>query len=74
MAISRFCSGPGPLVGRTRGSAHSAGLGERGSVTVGLSGQPLPSSPAAPRYVISGVAVCDEPESEMLELILREAR
>ena len=46
------------------------GLGERGSVSVGLPGESLPDSPRAPGYVITGVAVCDEPEEAMLDLIL----
>ena len=44
-------------------------LGERGSVTLGLPGERLPSAPGAPRYVVTGMAVCDEPEEEMLALI-----
>lgn len=39
-------------------------------MSVGLPGESLPSSSAAPGYVVTGVAVCDEPESEMLDLIL----
>lgn len=45
------------------------GLGERGSVNVGLPGETLPNSASAPGFVVTGVAVCDEPEPEMLELI-----
>jgi len=41
-------------------------LGERGSVTLG---ERLPSAPGAPRYVVTGLAVCDEPEAEMLAAI-----
>jgi hypothetical protein len=47
-------------------------LGERGSVTLGLPGERLPSAPGAPGapgYVVRGIAVCDEPEEEMLALI-----
>ena len=44
-------------------------LGLRGSVTLGLSGERLPSAPGAPRYVVTGLAVCDEPEEEMLVAI-----
>jgi len=44
-------------------------LGERGSVTLGLPGERLPSAPGAPRYVVTGLAVCDEPEEEMLAAI-----
>jgi hypothetical protein len=44
-------------------------LGERGSVTLGLPGERLPSAPGAPRYVVTGLAVCDEPEQEMLAAI-----
>lgn len=46
------------------------GLGERGSVSVGLPGESLPDSLATPGYVVTGVAVCDEPEDAMLNLIL----
>jgi hypothetical protein len=45
------------------------GLGEKGSVSVNLPGESLPNSPAAPGFVVSGMAVCDEPEDKMLELI-----
>jgi hypothetical protein len=44
-------------------------LGERGAVTLGLPGERLPSAPGAPRYVVTGIAVCDEPEEEMLAAI-----
>jgi hypothetical protein len=45
-------------------------LGERGSVTLGLPGERLPSAPGAPRYVMTGlVAACDEPEEEILTAI-----
>ena len=44
-------------------------VGERGSVTVGLPGERIPSAPSAPRYVVTGIAVCDEPEHEMLAAI-----
>lgn len=45
------------------------GLGEHGSVSVSLPGESLPNSPAAPGFVVSGMAVCDEPDRKMLELI-----
>jgi hypothetical protein len=44
-------------------------LGERGSVTMGLPGERLPSAPEAPRYVVTGIAVYDEPKEEMLVAI-----
>jgi hypothetical protein len=44
-------------------------LGEQGSVSLGLPGERLPSAPGAPRYVVTGIAVCDEPEEEMLAAI-----
>jgi len=44
-------------------------LDERRSVTSGLPGERLPSAPGAPRYVVTGLAVCDEPEEEMLATI-----
>jgi hypothetical protein len=44
-------------------------LGERGSVNLGLPGERLPSAPGAPRYVVTGLAVCDEPEDEVLAAI-----
>jgi len=44
-------------------------LGEHGSVALGLPGERLPSAPGAPRYVVTGMAVCDEPEEEMLAAI-----
>jgi len=44
-------------------------LGERGSVTLGLPGERLPSAPGAPRYVVTGLAVGDEPEEQMLAAI-----
>jgi hypothetical protein len=44
-------------------------LGVRGSVTLGLPGEALPGSPPAPGYVVTGIAVCDEPEDEMIELL-----
>lgn len=44
-------------------------LGERGSVTLGLPGERLPSAPEAPRYVVTGLAVCEQPEEEMLVAI-----
>jgi len=44
-------------------------LGERGSVTLGLPGERLPSAPGAPRYVVTGIAVCREPQEETLALI-----
>jgi hypothetical protein len=44
-------------------------LGERGSVTLGLPAERLPSAPGAPRYVVTGIAVCDEPEEKMLAAI-----
>jgi hypothetical protein len=44
-------------------------LGERGSVTLGLPGERLPSAPGAPRYVVTGIAVCNEPAEEMLTAI-----
>jgi len=43
--------------------------GERGSVTLGLPGERLPSAPGAPRYVVTGLAECDEPEDEVLAAI-----
>ena len=48
---------------------YSGGAYTRGSVTLGLPGQQLPDSPPAPSYVVTGMAVCDEPEDEMLDLI-----
>jgi hypothetical protein len=45
------------------------GLGEKGSVSINLPGEALPNSPASPGFVVSGVAVCDEPEHAMLEMI-----
>ena len=47
---------------------HKA-LGKRGSVTLGLPGERLPSAPGAPRYVVTGLAVCDEAAEEMLVAI-----
>jgi hypothetical protein len=44
-------------------------LGERGSVSLGLPGERLPSAPGTPRYVVTGMAVCDEPEEEILAAI-----
>lgn len=44
-------------------------LGERGSVTLGLPGEPLPDAPGSPGYVVTGVVVCDEPEDEMLAVV-----
>ncbi len=44
-------------------------LGAGGSVTLGPPGERLPSAPGAPRYVVSGLAVCDEPEEEMLTTV-----
>jgi len=44
-------------------------LGQRGSVTLGLPGERLPSAPEAPRYVVTGLAVCEQPEEEMLAAI-----
>ncbi len=44
-------------------------LGERGSVSLGLPGERLPSAPSAPRYVVTGLAVCEEPEAEVLAAI-----
>ena len=48
------------------------GLGERGSVSVGLPGERLPDSPPAPGYVVTGVIVCNEPEDEMRRVILEK--
>ncbi len=45
------------------------GLGEKGSASINLPGESLPNSPAPPGFVVSGIAVCDEPEQEMLEMI-----
>ena len=39
-------------------------LGERGSDTLGLPGERLPSAPGAPRYVVTGLAVCEEARAE----------
>ena len=36
---------------------------------MGLLGERLPSAPGAPRYVVTGLAACDEPEEEMLVAI-----
>src|ERR1035441_1547707 len=44
-------------------------LGLRGSVTLGLPGERLPSAPGAPRYVVTGLAACDEPDAETLVAI-----
>lgn len=44
-------------------------LGIRGSVSLGLPGERLPDSVAAPACVITGIAVCDEPSDEMLAVI-----
>jgi hypothetical protein len=44
-------------------------LGVRGSITLGVPGERLPSSPGAPRYVVTGIAVCDEPAENMLAAI-----
>jgi hypothetical protein len=44
-------------------------VGERGTVTLGLPGERLPSAPGAPRYVVTGLVVCDEAEEEMLAAI-----
>jgi hypothetical protein len=44
-------------------------LGEPGTVTLGLPGGRLPSAPGAPRYVVTGLAVGDEAEEEMLAAI-----
>jgi hypothetical protein len=35
------------------------GLDEQGSVSVNLPGESLPNSPAAPGFVVSGMAVCE---------------
>jgi len=43
-------------------------LGSRGSVQLGVPGESLTGAPAG--YTITGMAVCDEPEDEMLELIM----
>jgi hypothetical protein len=42
-------------------------LGERGSVHLGLPGESLTGAPAG--YTVTGIAVCNEPEEEMLTLI-----
>lgn len=44
-------------------------LGDRGSVTLNQPGERLPDSPGGPGYVVTGIAVCDEPETEMLAII-----
>lgn len=44
-------------------------LGVRGSVSLGLPGEQLPDAPAVPGYIVTGVAVFDEPSDEMLALI-----
>jgi hypothetical protein len=44
-------------------------LGGRGSVTLGLPGERLNDAAQAPGYVVTGVAVCDEPEDELLDVI-----
>ena len=36
---------------------------------MGLPGERLPSAPGAPRYVVTGLAVCNEPAEEMLAAI-----
>jgi beta-phosphoglucomutase-like phosphatase (HAD superfamily) len=55
----------------SRESLIQKALGERGSVTLGLPGERLPSPPGAPRYVVTGLAVCNEPAEEMLAAIRR---
>lgn len=48
-------------------SLMQQGLGQRGTVQLGLPGESLTGAPAG--YTVTGTAVCDEPEEEMLELI-----
>ncbi len=44
-------------------------LGERGSIQLGRPGERLENAPAAPGYVVTGMAVCDEPSDEMRNVI-----
>lgn len=44
-------------------------LGDHGSVSMQLPGESLPNSPSTPGYVVTGIAVCDEPAEAMLALI-----
>ncbi len=45
-------------------------LGEKGSVQLGdIPDVALPGAAATPGFVVTGIIMCDEPESEMLELI-----
>jgi len=47
-------------------------LGERGSVTLGLPGERLPSAPEAPRYVVTGLAVCEQTLEEYAARVYAE--
>lgn len=44
-------------------------LGSHGSVSLGTAGDRPPDAPAPPGFVVTGVAVCDEPADEMLVLL-----
>src|SRR4051794_9436148 len=44
-------------------------LGERGSVSIGAPPEALPDHVPPVGYLVTGVAVCDEPADDMLALI-----
>jgi len=51
------------------GDLMQQGLGEHGSVQLNLPLEEDPDAPSTPGYDVTGIAVCDEPEDEMLQLI-----
>lgn len=51
------------------GALMQQGLGDRGSVQLDLPPEEEPGAPATPGYSVTGIAVCDEPEHEMLSLL-----